>query len=320
MASPFHFPPELLQLLIDTIPRLCRGKKDVVLFFRGAGSPDEFLKPWNRKLEENPDSVGKFEIARDVLTKLNEAGDAALRARREVIKRVSEFEDFSTCWPSDVLKAKGLVAEVRRVVNVKDSFTRMATERESELRKSREERARVAEQVAKKRAELRKVHGRLSGLFSAKDPSKRGKELESVLNDLFSISGILVREAFARVGDEGEGVLEQVDGVIEFKGNIYLVEIKWLKSTVGIGDVSRHLVRIYGRGAGRGLFFSVTDYSEASVKACVEALSQKVVALCSVRDVLWLLENEKELAEYIDRKLHASIVDKAPHASVLSLL
>ncbi len=29
----FHYPPELFNLLVDTIPRLNRGKKDLFLFF-----------------------------------------------------------------------------------------------------------------------------------------------------------------------------------------------------------------------------------------------------------------------------------------------
>jgi hypothetical protein len=48
------------------------------------------------------------------------------------VKRVTEFEDFTTCWPSDQLKAEGLVARVRQVVNVRDSFTRMKQERDGE--------------------------------------------------------------------------------------------------------------------------------------------------------------------------------------------
>ena len=35
----FHYPPELFSLLVDTIPLLNRSKKDVLLFFRGAGVP-----------------------------------------------------------------------------------------------------------------------------------------------------------------------------------------------------------------------------------------------------------------------------------------
>src|SRR5208337_1447932 len=72
------------------------------------------------------------QITRSVLCRLNDRHDAALAPRREIIKRVSEFEDFSTCWESDQLKVRGLVSQVRQVVNVKDSFTRMNLEREKE--------------------------------------------------------------------------------------------------------------------------------------------------------------------------------------------
>ena len=61
---------------------------------------------------------------------MNEGGEAMLGARRELLKRVTEFEDFSRCYESDVMKAKGCVAEISRVINVKDSFTRMAQERD----------------------------------------------------------------------------------------------------------------------------------------------------------------------------------------------
>ncbi len=37
MSEVYHYSPELLQLLVDTIEVLCRSKRDVILFFRGAG-------------------------------------------------------------------------------------------------------------------------------------------------------------------------------------------------------------------------------------------------------------------------------------------
>lgn len=71
-------------------------------------------------------------IVRTVLDRLNAKGKPSLLERREILKRVTEFEDFSTCWASDQLKAKGLVAEVSRVIGVKDSFTRMKQAQENE--------------------------------------------------------------------------------------------------------------------------------------------------------------------------------------------
>lgn len=80
----------------------------------------------------NKDNINKYEIVRQVLTKLNEQKETYFRERREILKRVIEYDSFSSCWPNDQLKAKGLVSEIRKVVNTKDSFTRMAQERTAE--------------------------------------------------------------------------------------------------------------------------------------------------------------------------------------------
>ena len=236
MEITFHYPPELLQLLIDAIPRLCRAKGDVILFFRGAGVEQQVFADLERQLAVDSRGVNKYAIARTVLTRLNEAGEVTLRERREIIRRVVEFEDFSTCWPNDQLKAKGLVAEIQRVINVKDSFTRMRQERDDEARKHREGKRIEAEKIVR----------------------KRGRRLEAVLNRLFRAASILIRESFARVDEPGEGVVEQIDGVIELDGEIYLVEVKWLKNSVGVADVSRHLVRVFTRDASRGIFNRIT--------------------------------------------------------------
>jgi hypothetical protein len=33
----FHFPPDVFDAVVDAVPLLTRGKRDVVLFFRGCG-------------------------------------------------------------------------------------------------------------------------------------------------------------------------------------------------------------------------------------------------------------------------------------------
>lgn len=173
---------------------------------------------------------------------LNARGDPTLAPRREIIKRVVEFEDFSSCWPADQLKAKGAVSEVRRVVNVKDSFTRMKLERDAE--KSEAQAAILAERAAvlaqkKKLGELRE---QLFALFTMDDePQIRGKQLELVLNGLFRAYDVLVHEDFKRRDPDSNTVLEQIDGVIVLDGTIHLVEMKWLKGPVGIADFSPHL-------------------------------------------------------------------------------
>ena len=82
MDERFHFPPDVFNLLVDTIPLLCKGKDDVLLFLRGAGVPKEDLAAMTAKVRADRNSVSKFSIVRDVLEKLNKRGDSALAARR----------------------------------------------------------------------------------------------------------------------------------------------------------------------------------------------------------------------------------------------
>ena len=98
---PFHYPPELFNLLVDTIPLLNRSKKDVVLFFRGAGVPHNLLEDIAQRLTNAPHEMNKFEITRSVLDRLNARGEATLRERREVLRRVVDFTTFDSCWPDD---------------------------------------------------------------------------------------------------------------------------------------------------------------------------------------------------------------------------
>jgi hypothetical protein len=102
----YHYPADVFNLLVDTIPLLCKAKKDVMLFLEGAGIHHDDLAPMWLKVRTDRNSVGKYDIVRDVLQKANKRGDSGLAARREVVKRVVEFEEFSTCWPNDVYKAK----------------------------------------------------------------------------------------------------------------------------------------------------------------------------------------------------------------------
>jgi len=130
-----HYPPELLKLLVDAISLLCRSKKDVLVFLQGAGVATELMADYHQKVAVARDSVNKREIVRDILVCLNDPGAATLRERRKVLKHVVEWEDFSTCLESDQLKAKGLVSEIRRVVDVKDSFGRMRQAQEAERKR-----------------------------------------------------------------------------------------------------------------------------------------------------------------------------------------
>jgi len=312
-----HYPPELLNLLTDAISNLVKSKNDVVTFFDGAGVPRRFLAAWTVKIASDRTNVYKTAIAKDVLCKLNDLGDDGIAPRREVVKRVVQWDDFSTAYDDKRLIAQGLVASIQKLVNVKDSFTRMADERERE----RQAKQAIHSAEAKKKQELRDkredVKKRLYGLFSETDHKKRGKVLEGVLNDLFDAYGISVREAFTLRGDDGEGIIAQIDGLIEYKGHLYFVEMKWLKDPVGRGDMATHLVNIYGRGDVRGLFISASGYAPAAIKDTKDALAQKVCVLADLQEIVVLLERVGDLKDLLQTKIVAAQVEKNPYLQVL---
>ena len=304
MQEIYHYTPELFELLVEAIPRMFRSKRSVLVFFRGAGVDLSLLADLKRKVAEDRSGISKFEIVRTVLTRLNENGDKYLRERREVLKRVIEFEDFSTCWPEDELKAKGLVAEIQRVVNVKDSFTRMRQERYAEVKKARDAQRTQESTIRHRREIMEGIKRDFYSLFAMDDnPQRRGRLLEEVLNRLFKVVGIHVQDDFRRVSETGQGVVEQIDGIIELRGKLYLVEMKWLNKPVDVGDVSHHLVRVFGRSSTGGIFISYSGYTKPAIDLCRESLNKADIVLCTLEEFVLMLESETSLEEFLQAKI-----------------
>ena len=243
---------------------------------------------------------------------MNELGDAGLAQRRQLIKRVSEFENFSACWPDNQLKAQGAVAAVAELVNKKDSFTRIQEEREREQRDHRTAKRAESERLAAERTRREQVKADLYGLFGETDPHRRGKALEGVLNRLFQAHDILVREAFVVTGDAGEGVIEQIDGAVEIDGRIYLVEMKWWDKPLGRTEVSPHLVSVYGRAAAGGILISNSGYHDSAVAEYKTALAQRTVILVELQEIVAVLDRQLPLLDLIRPKIQDATLLKHP--------
>jgi len=312
MDITYHYPPELFNLLVDTIPRLVRSKRDLVLFFRGAGVGNSVVGSIEDRLRQDRSSVNKFDMTRTVLQRLNENGEPALRERREILKRIVEFEDFSCCWESDQLKAKGLVAEIRRVVNVKDSFVRMAQERDAEKERHKREYDEQLKAETAKKENREKVRHDLGALFGVSNPQQRGTLLEGVLNRLFSLDDVSVRESITVKSTDGAGVVEQIDGVIRLDGALYLVEMKWWNKPIGVPEVSQHISRVFLRGDVRGIFISASGFADTAISTCREALSQKTIFLATLEEFVHLLETGGNLHDMLKSKADAAMIEKNP--------
>lgn len=310
----FHYPPELFNLLVDAVPLLNRSKQDVLMFFRGAGVPSSMTSDLAARLKAAPKDINKYEIARTVLERLNAKGEPALRERREILRRVVDFANFDTCWPDDQLKAKGLVASIREVVNQKDAFTRMNNAREEERHARLAEAQRIAAEKRTRSEKIETAKQDLYALFGLETTAQdRGKKLETVLNNLFHAYGVLVRKAFHLVGEAGEGIVEQIDGVIELGGLLYFVEMKWYRDPVGKPQISEHLVRLMSRAEVRGIFISASDYTEPAIHTVREFLQHKVLVLSTLQEIVLLLDQQKDLAEFLAMKVQAAQIHKNPY-------
>lgn len=309
----YHFSPDLFNLLVETIPLLNPTKRDVVAFFRGAGVPADITAILDARLRDDRNSINKYEMVRVVLERLNSRGDVTLRARREVSRRVVEFSNFDACWEDDRLPARGLVASVMQLVNEKDAFTRMAQERGQE----RQARLAEAEAIAKERrqrlARIETAKAELYALFGPQtSPQSRGKQLEAALNNIFGAYGILIREAFHLVGPSGEGIVEQIDGVVEIQGHLYLVEMKWYSEPVGRPEISEHLVRLIGRAEARGIFISASNFTDPAIFTAREFLAHKLIVLTTLQELVRVLEGQADLADFFVKKVQAAVTHKNP--------
>jgi hypothetical protein len=308
----YHYPADLMSLLIEAIPRLCKSKQDVLTFFRGCGVPLDLLADQVEALYRDQSSVRKAHQVRTVLIRLNEGGDRLLRPRREVIKRVTETEDFSACWPEDRLEAQGLVAQVRSRVDKADAFARMNLEREAEAAKVRRGREATGAAAASRQRQLAELRDQFGALFMERDPHRRGKSLEGVLNRYFQLEGLSVREAFVFREAGERGPLEQIDGVIELDGDLYLVEMKWWDAELAPGDVAQHMVRVGHRAGMRGLTISASGYTEAAIVMCRDELQRCVFVLAELRELVMWLERQDPVAEMLRQKVRAATIDKRP--------
>jgi hypothetical protein len=152
-STTWHYPHDLLSLMIDTIPLLVKGKLELVAFFRGAGVSDGILAPIRSRLQIDRNSVSKYEIAREVLHAVNDLGPSGLAVRREIVKRVVEFQSFEKCYEDKAMAARGGVQAIREFVNAKDTVTRLAESAERERSKNMDAAERKRDDIEKRRVE-----------------------------------------------------------------------------------------------------------------------------------------------------------------------
>ena len=310
MAEVFHFPPDLMNLLVDTIPRLNKSKKDLIGFFLNCGVEQKYLQKYVDLVERDRDALNKYEMTRDILISLNQAGESMLGVRRRLLQRVVCFDSFDVCWEADRIQAKANVAEIAKIVKMKDTVTRFENIAENKRSENMSQYQKKIDLISKKKNEFERIKNDMMSLFAVENPQNRGKALEGVLNRLFSFFKIGIHEAFCIYDDASKKCYEQIDGVIEISNNINLVEMKWEKEPIGVDSIARFLGRMYTRADVEGIFISYSGFAETGIKTANEALSQKTITLVKLQDIITILDMQKDLRTYFETRIRFTKIYK----------
>lgn len=145
-------------------------------------------------------------------------------------------------------------------------------------------------------------------------PQARGYRLEKILNSLFNIFDIPVKDGFKR--NEGG---EQIDGAFEFGNLYYLVECKWRKRLSDIGEVDGLRGKLERSGQlTMGVFMSVNGWS-SNVVGLLKQNKDKNILLMDGEDIQAVLHGEIPLNDLIKAKIDALNLKSEPFITVESI-
>jgi hypothetical protein len=301
LDSSYLYPTELLEIMVDTLPRLIKSKAQLLDFFEEAGTPREHLAEWRAKVEHDRQSVSKYHITRSILRSLNEKRDEARPVRREILRRIANIKDFSSGWDDDRERAERLVTWVREVASEKDACTWTTAARETFGRQAKVARFSAAEEHRKAFDDLKRD---FYALFSFTDRKARSQALRSVLPRLFDFYGIPTNVAQEFGCDAA--------CLIDFESERHLVELHWSDKPLGMATLAPSLVRLFSSDTAGAVFISPSGFADGAVADCHRALHQKLVILCHLEEFVMLLEHEKDLAQLLRLKVTAAKREQNP--------
>src|SRR5512135_894017 len=262
----YHYPPDVLELLVDTIPRLIKSKAGLLEFFEQAGVPEGLLAEWRTKLRENRASVSKYHLARGLLRGLNALGDEARPVRHQLLRTLARQADFSAGWEDDRGRAEQLVARIRQLAGETDAGTWSAACQEALTRQATIETYHAKLKHAEHRREaLDALKRDLYQAFRVSDPAERKTILGSVLPRLFTAHDVTTRQAPATPQSDA-AVLIDLDGAL------YLVELRWI-------------------------FISSSGFTDHAVRDLSSILPERPCVLCHLEEIVLVLEQGRDLKE-----------------------
>ena len=131
-------------------------------------------------------------------------------------------------------------------------------------------------------------------------PQQRGHELEKIIEQVLISDGW---ECERNVHAEGE----EHDLIIHREREYYLVECKWEKEPIQPKYLRELIGRLTARIGVRGIFISMSGYTEAATKEGADRLESCIILLFGQKDIETVLNCENSFTDMLNEKFKAAV-------------
>jgi Restriction endonuclease len=291
-----HFSQNILAALKEAVVKVFWKKDDVRGLLEVTGVSRSLIDAQNWQLY-------KFKIVSPVLDKLNSA-ELGLGPLRRILHETLSFKDGNhLLWCSDGQRlkkeAEESLARLRSLVADHDAAKQTEKEEREAIARRKEETNKYRsfnDQLARLKADFIQFHAK-------SDHNERGYDLEKLLNELFALFDLTPRAPFKRTG-------EQIDGAFVLDRDHYLLEAKWTKDRVNLGDL-RDLDGAVGSSLDNtlGLFISIEGFSDDGISAYLQGNRPRIVCMDGA-DLFMVLDGRIDLADLLQRKKDIAVQKK----------
>ncbi len=201
----------------------------------------------------------KFESVNELIDRMVQRRDLYESDLFDLLKETANMDDFSHLkqWEDadvKIKKAKDSVAVLRK--HTLGYFEIEQEKKESEIRHKK-----LNENVFKvkiREGHINDLKDKFTVIAIEQNAQKRGRELESFLNELFTLFDLEPKKSFALKD-------EQIDGAFTFENSDYLLEAKWQKKPAETSDLKKFAGTLSSKLKNTlGLCISIDGFSQGA--------------------------------------------------------
>lgn len=286
------FPKDIIDCIKDCILSLFWAKKDIVDFFKNNGCTTKELPKVNAVNDLSRNTIVDF-----VFNNLKMRADNGIGQFRSMLKSLIEWNYYNPYYFDEIKK----LDRNKAIKNI-EHLKQLQEIRDFKIKEERKRREEFEKNKSKTSNTIEELKHKFLMLFSGRDENgviinlqKRGYLFEEFLKELCLAEGIQMSEQFKLIG-------EQIDGVIKYDGENYIVEAKWRDDLSASDSLYQFAYKVEGKLYGRGLFISVNGFSKDSVNALIMGKTVKTI-LVDGGDLINVVEGRCSLKSMLDIKV-----------------